>query len=452
MYAPPTNPRRPLLAVLVLVLVLGVAGQALLAFNPGYFSHDELQWGAAAEVASWRDLPWMGWLDVATFQWRPLTFNLWLLISHRLFEAPVAWHLLWVLAGTSLAAALGALLRRLGATATTATVAAVVFALNPYAVYVHGWVATLADLLWVGFALALAHGLLTAHRRAWPGLAVAGLAAALTGLGLLAKEAMVVVPALLALAWLGSGRPRALAWAFAGSSLVVAVYLALRLGVLVPAGPRAAYGMSLAVVPGNLAAFALFPLRPSSFEVQGVLPMSAGALVASAALWVALLLAMRRRSPGLALMLVLGAILALAPVLALENIANQYGYGASAWVVACVALAWPALRRPGKVLVAFLAFLLVWHGVNVQREMRAVGERQAVFQPALVQALRTHGGVLKLYPDAKYAWAYRRLVADVPAWRGEAIGDRVAIVAELEGADFVIVEDGSLRRVEGDRD
>jgi hypothetical protein len=75
-----------------------------------------------------------------------------------------------------------------------------------------------------------------------------------------------------------------------------------------------------------------------------------------------------------------------------------------------------------------------------------------VFQPALVAALRTHEGVLKLYPEPRYAWAYRRLTHEVPAWRGEEIGERVMVVESAAEADFVIGGDGGLRRVGGDRD
>ena len=82
------------------LFVLLVALQWLLVDNPGYFSHDELEWGARADVAHWRDLPWMGWADVAVLQWRPLTFNLWLLVSHATFGWPQAMHLAWVLMGS----------------------------------------------------------------------------------------------------------------------------------------------------------------------------------------------------------------------------------------------------------------------------------------------------------------------------------------------------------------
>ena len=60
------------LAVFALVLL----AQWPLVSNPGYFSHDELQWAARAGTTG--PIPWESWTAVDAFQYRPLTFNLWL--------------------------------------------------------------------------------------------------------------------------------------------------------------------------------------------------------------------------------------------------------------------------------------------------------------------------------------------------------------------------------------
>ena len=51
--------------------LLLLALQLPLILNPGYFSHDELQWWARADVPSWSDLPWVPWLDLSPLQYRP---------------------------------------------------------------------------------------------------------------------------------------------------------------------------------------------------------------------------------------------------------------------------------------------------------------------------------------------------------------------------------------------
>ena len=75
--------------------------QLPLALNPGYFSHDELQWAAFAEAGTR-----VSWLDIAIFQYRPLTFNLWMALSRVLFDAPMLFHSVLVAWGSLHAALL----------------------------------------------------------------------------------------------------------------------------------------------------------------------------------------------------------------------------------------------------------------------------------------------------------------------------------------------------------
>lgn len=441
----------PRFAAPLIVLLLACLAQAVLALNPGYFSHDELQWGAAADVHAGSALPWFPWTDASMLQWRPLTFNGWLVLSNALFESPRAMHSLWVLMGSVIAAGLSWLLLRMGLGVRVAAIAGLVFALNPYAAYVHGWVATLADLLWVGAALALAAELQARRRAEAEGakgvaLRAAAWAFALTALALLAKESALAMPALVGLAWLLAGRGRVLAAATAGSGLIATAYLALRAGALMAPGESSGYALAPAAAPMNFAAYALYLPVPASFEVNTVWLRSVSQLTVAALLMLGLVAAVVRASPRLGLAMVLGAVLSVAPVLVLPQASTQYGYGFSLWLVACTALAWPRLGRPGRGLVWVLCVLLVWHGARVQGEMRGVGDRQAVFQPALVAALAAHEGPLRLQRNRQFGWAYERLTHGVPAWRGQAIGDRVVWVEDAELADYWVAEDGGLVR------
>ena len=124
--------------------------QLPLVLNPGYYSHDELQWAAFA--ADGVQVPW---LDLATFQYRPLTFNLWMALSRALFDTPMLFHALLVAWGSANAALLAWAGRGFGMRPWPAALGALAFALSPYAVYVHGWVGCIADLLWVGCGLLL---------------------------------------------------------------------------------------------------------------------------------------------------------------------------------------------------------------------------------------------------------------------------------------------------------
>ncbi len=98
-----------LLPVWVFLTVL--LAQSPLIFNPGYFSHDELQWAAFAAQDPERIWREHLWLDVQSFQYRPLTFTVWLWLSKHLFAHPYAFHAVAVAMGAANAALLAALLR-----------------------------------------------------------------------------------------------------------------------------------------------------------------------------------------------------------------------------------------------------------------------------------------------------------------------------------------------------
>lgn len=431
----------------LLVFALALLGQWLLIANPGYFSHDELQWAAFA--GSEGPIHWSSWTAIDAFQYRPLTFNLWLWLSRQLFAQPQAFHLVLVAWGAGNAALLCALARRFGVAMWPAIIGALVFALGPFAAYVHGWVGTIGDLAWLSCALLA--GLVAVR---WPRVAIAATAAAVfTAIGLLAKEAAAAIPVLLAVAWWFDGRKRHWAAATLAATAVVVVYLALRIGVLLHA-PRegAQYALSVAHVPLRWFEYQLFGVLPHVFEAFTMLSRGVGSRVVIAGLlWLALLAALWRSSPRIAAIFLLGGIAALAPVLPLGSSWNHYGYGFAAVTAMVVAAAWPRAPRWGRGVIALCALLCLWHGANVMRMMRHVGEVQAVFSPALADAVaaratQPHGDAplrLRPGPDAD-AWIFARLTHDIPSYRGVAIGKRVQLVAVDASADAVITADGHI--------
>jgi hypothetical protein len=431
----------------LVVFALALLGQWLLIANPGYFSHDELQWAAFA--GSEGPIHWSSWTAIDAFQYRPLTFNLWLWLSRQLFAQPQAFHFLLVAWGAGNAALLCALARRFGVATWPAIIGALVFALGPFAAYVHGWVGTIGDLAWVSCALLAG---LVATR--WPRVATAALAAAaFTAIGLLAKEAAAAIPVLLAVAWWFDGRKRHWAAATLAAATVVAIYLALRIGVLLHA-PRegAQYALSVAHVPLRWLEYQLFAFVPTVFEAFNTLSRGFdGRIAVAGVLWLALMAALWRSSPRIAAIFLLAGIAALAPALPLGSSWNHYGYGFAAITAMAVAAAWPRAPRWGRGVIALCALLCLWHGANVMRMMRHVGEVQAVFSPALADAVaarasQPHGDAplrLRPAPDAD-AWIFARLTHDIPSYRGVAIGRRVVLVATDAPADAVIAADGRI--------
>lgn len=422
-----------------------------LVWNPGYFSHDELQWAAFADVAAWEQLPWVDWFDWRTFQYRPLTFNLWLPLSHALFERPLAFHAVWVALGSGNALLLGLLLRGTGLPARVAFVAALVFALNPYAAYVHGWIATLADLLWVGIGLATAIWLQrrAATERDDSTRTAAFLVALLaTTTALLAKEAAIVFPALALLATILSSRRRIWSAATAGSALAALVYLALRVGPLLQgARPDSGYGLSLLQIPQRWLEYHGFTWLPTLFEIQSVSAASTLRLAALMLVSLAFIFALWRARPHYGITWLVGSAAALGPVLILTHSANQYGYGFSVLGCGLAALAWPRTSWMGRMVLACAALLTLWHGINVQFDLQRAGRLQARFSPALAAAVQGLEGADTVVLDVAAPgdrWLYTRLTHAIAAYRGVVIGERVRLAANGEPGSHRIETDGSL--------
>ena len=406
-----------------------------LVLNPGYFSHDELQWAAFAAAGA--QVPW---LDLATFQYRPLTFNLWMALSRALFDIPMLFHAVLVAWGAGNAALLFLLGRGFGMRGWPAGLGALGFALSPYATYVHGWVGCIADLIWLSCALAI--GLLVQRARRLA-LACVG-AALLTLVALLAKEAAFAIPPLLLVAWWFDRKQKWLA-AMLVSGMVAALYLVARLDALLDA-PRqgAQYSLSLLHVPVRWFEYQVFPpvvpLLETFTVLQRPLPLAIAAL-----LWLAMVASVFAASRRLAALLLVGGIAALLPVLPLASSFNHYAYGFAAITAMAMAAAWPRASRSGRIAIGLFAVLSVLHGAFVMARMHEVGRIQAVFSPALASAVQARGAiVLQLHPDAK-EWVFRRLTHDIPHYRGVAIGPRVRIAAPGESADVRALPDGRLQ-------
>lgn len=433
MTADSTDRRTVVLVALVAALVL----QLPLVLNPGYFSHDELQWASAADRGATVD-----WLDYRAFQYRPLTFQLWLGLSRGLFAKPEAFHAVLAALGAVNAAMLAHVVRCLGASSRLAVATALAFILNPYAMYVHGWVGTLGDLLWVG--LGLAAGVIALRAAASTAMVAAALA---TSLALLAKEAALSLPALAALLWLLDGSRRK-AWraAAAGAGIPAALYLAVRLPVLAAAPPDPAYAWTVGNVPLRWIEYPLYLANAPVFEVHNTLSQGlTKRVVAGALLWLALVFALLRADRRFAIAFVGGGALALGPVLVLGQSATQYGYGFAAWSVGVVALSWPRLPRWGRAVALVFAVLVALHAVNVAREMVRVGHVQAVFSPALADVVARDADTVRLTPGpGADAWIFQRLTHDVPSYRGVPLGPRVELLPAGTQADFRILPDGRL--------
>jgi hypothetical protein len=417
----------------LLVLLAAFALQLPLALLPGYFSHDELGWAWRAGTLDW--LPWID--DRSTFQHRPLTFNLWMALSRAFFETPRVFHSVLVLWGSANAALLCAVGRRFGMSPRSAALGAVAFVLTPYAAYVHGWVATIADLIWVSCAIGLAWCVLRVARPVVVGL----VAFLLASVAILGKEAAAAIPLLCGVAWLldAARRPRWLSAAI-GSGLAIGLFLLWRLPALLHA-PRTGgdlYVPNLANVPVRWFEYQVFPPLTMLFEVQTTLHRGEFKVLVAALLWMGLVFALWQARRRLAVAFLLGGFAALAPVLVLGLAWNHYAYAFAAVSTMCGAAAWPHATRLGRGLIAVFAALTALHAGLVMGAMYEVARVQSVFTPALAATLASHPGEVRLrIASNARPWIFERLTHEMPN-----DGDRVKLV---DGdADFEIQPDGSL--------
>lgn len=456
------TPRRRALGLLALFAGLAAVQSALVA-NPGYFSHDELQWAVHARLPAG---PGTGWTDWEVFQWRPLTFQLWRLLSNAFFAHPPAFHAVFVLAGTLNALLLAGLLRLHGQGRRVAAGAALLFVLHPQVAYVHGWVGTLGDLLWVAAGLLAAlgvsrldgarvgdaggHGVAVRPEAGAGGVAAAaGVGAAATVVGLLAKESALSIPALLAIGWALSGVRRAWLAATLGAGVVALAYLGLRWDAILGARPETtAYGWNLATPPVRWLEYQLFPFLAQRFEPVGMLAESMARLAIAALAALLAVAALWRVRPRWAMALLAAGVAAPGPVLLLDFPANQYGYGLAAATAAGLAIAFARSGRGVRLMLLLPLALLVLHGARVQWEMLAVGRFQAAFSPALAEAARGHDRDIRLWSvDRGADWRVQRLAFDIPSYAGVALGQRVVVVAEETAATHRVLPDGRLEAI-----
>jgi hypothetical protein len=194
--------------------------------------------------------------------------------------------------------------------------------------------------------------------------------------------------------------------------------------------------------------YQLFTPMVRVLEAHQTLSISSKYLVVSALLWTTWIAALWRANHKLCVFALVAGGAALGPVLLLGQAWTHYAYAFAAVGVLCGAAAWSRTARWGRMSIATYALLTILHGIVVMGAMFEVGRVQAVFSPALADALRSRPVDaaplrLRVDDDAK-PWMFVRLTHDVPAYDGVPIGTRVRLVERGEAADYRIARDGRL--------
>jgi len=415
----------------ILLLLL----QLPLIANPGYLSHDELQWLARADVPSWNALPWVSWLDFSPLQYRPLTFNVWLVLARTCGSTPELMHFVFVCLGTANAWLLARVLVAARISERVAYLSAIVFSLTPYVVYAHGWTGTLADLLTLAFGLLAARALQDAISATspWTAAAHAAICTLFVAAALLCKESAIVLPALLLLAAFREAPSRRLLVAIVPPVAIVVLYLALRLPILADRGHvDSAYAWSLRYVPARLTEYLLFPFMPPLFEIAPLLSKSTARIAAAGGCLVLLLGALASIGWRWPLAWLIAFSVALAPVLVLAISYDHYAYLASAIAIAICAAAWPMLKQVPRVALGILAAIAMLHGIIVMSRIHAAGVIQRnLYEDLTVDLSRSPLPLHITAADSRDARLLGRLLRGVDTYRGVPFGARVRFGDEV---------------------
>lgn len=415
-----------------------LANLILLAAIPGYFSHDELEWLGRTTNTT---LPWSNWGDLSPLQWRPLAFDLWLVLDRLIGDRPWLQHAIFALIGITNAALLVQLLRRMGTGEATSFGSGAVFLWLPSVIYTHGWVATLADLLCLNMLLAIALWLADQPRKGFvEGVVV--IAATLTALA--SKESAVVFPALLlSLAATGIERERVLR-AAALSGACVAGYLALRWDALFHA-PRDSllYSTSISVIPTRWLEYFLFPFVPPLLESGTVLQKSLTRLVLAGVLHTSLCIALAQAGWRWFVAYLVLFTITLGPVLILGASANHYAYLASAVACIVIAYAWSRLDRLPRALSGIAIVVALAHGAGIGLKLREIGAMQTRFFATLetVQQARPDAALRIATVQPADAWLLHRWLLAGAHFRKVVIAGRL-IPSDATSADLLMRSDG----------
>jgi hypothetical protein len=439
---------RALLPILAAALLI----QLPLILNAGYFSHDELQWAYWGDVRSWAELWFAGGWDLRQFQFRPLTFTLWMALSKLLFESPWLMHASIAFLGAVNAVLIAAWMQQLGVARRTAVIAALIWLFNPYAMMTHGWVGALADVLWVMLTLITAIGvrkLMLRSTAAGTNFKIMLLAGAGTALALLCKEAALVAPAVFLACALACTERRPMLHATVGSSITVALYLIFRLSpILTGAAADDAYALTSAAPVMRWVEYLIFPAMLQTFDPSLIGTSKPGtrewlSILSIASLSIALFL----RCPRLALLWIFAPLAALVPVLLLAKSFNHYAYAASIAAAVVLAIALPRLRGWPRIVLAIWLVLVSVHGLQVASKLRKMGGVQATLLSEVDQLLRAAPAqaiaVRAQFSDQEPI--VLRSLSHVPGYRGISWSGRVqAIPGNGTGATHVMQANGTL--------
>ena len=430
---------------LFLLLCVGIVLNLVSISAPGFFGPDAMT-VHILQVAG-RDffeiIRGQAWLDFSQIHYRPLTFTLWGVLSFFLYETPALFHLSSVLLSVSNGILFYHLVLRISGQPHAAFWGFLAFNLFPPAAYVAGWVATVADKLYLMCTLMALHILLSDRNAALrrsryatqaPSLGPSGPSSQpvkardwklgrggvlrqvgvglLCVLGLASKETMIPFPAFLAGLCLLVKPWRGWWWSLLVSSTVVGVYLWIRLPTMLYENPYVAppttdnvsgFALTYWLYPyiwDNTMLWHIFYYQKGQWWFPGFLSLLPVALLTC------------RRQWSVALAFIGYYYVFVAPVLVHCCQRANYLYGAVLPVAAMFAYALRRGERRGvRVAAGGLLAVLALHTVTIQWNFYERGVMQQRIYHSLAAVVREFdrrrgdtGAKFALGADTEYTW------------------------------------------------
>lgn len=353
---------------ILFLLCLGITLNLISIAAPGYYSHDEVQYGILS-----KDLGMAlkrVWIDhIFSLQYRPFARSFWILLSFFFYEIPLLMHLSVALVSIFNGVLLYFLLFRVSGQASSALWGFIGYSIFPPTVWIVGWVGTLADSLWMMCALLSAHILLTDRSEAGKhqnkGLGGPEIMrnlgiVLLFVLGLLSKENFVVFPVAIAGLCLFFKPWRGWYYALFGTSIVSAIYLLMRLDVLMSG--TGSYEISIRYLFKHILQYWMYPYTYKWVEFSAPMNSMIGLLSLAAIFMLApVVLLSFRRQWNLAFAFMFYYFIFSTPALIVEGAFPHYMYGSVLPVAAMVAQSFRIgehrwIKIAASVLLAFMFF------------------------------------------------------------------------------------------------
>ena len=362
---------------LIIIFTIGCLFNILLIVNPGYYSHDELSFGFHSQGfgdKALSDINWFSFLNLQAPQYRPITFNLWLFVSHFLFQYPPLFHLVVVLLGLLCGVALYALILQRSTNRRFALTALLIFSILPATAFTIGWVGTIGDFLWVLFTLSMisiafkAEGWVKAKfRNPWK-LAAAYLGiATLFVFALMSKETAIIVPGIFLLYILFIKRSKFVINSFLLISFLSVVYISLRFNALFGSSSSEAYSVTTNAILRNLVGYFTYPFAWNDFFTYPT-QVASSYFIFSLLAHLAVIFLLWRASSRYAKVYVFSYIFTVAPLLLIHMWSPHYLFASSILLASAIAYILIQGKWIDKALAALLTLVLMIHSFNVQLE------------------------------------------------------------------------------------